>query len=124
MKKEILFVIIAVVVVVLSSISLIVFLNQGGIGIDPEKKKYAEFNAEIACNIFEVESLSDLTDMVNHIQDTMDDYGYTEEEVYELRDKYEGDEEFADALVEALEDECPERIDEFDLDEYFDSLDL
>lgn len=120
MKKEVLVgVIVVVVVVILTSL---LFLGGDKISIDPEKQEYAEFNAKVACGIFEVTSLEDLSAMVKKIQDTMEDYGYTEEDVTNLRDKYQKDEEFVEILKEELNKECPERVDEFNLDEYFNSL--
>lgn len=121
MKKEIWFIIIAVAIVLLGSLALL--LNSGSEDrADPEKQKYAEFTANVACQMFEVTSLEELSLIVKNLEETTREYGYTETEIKELQQKYKEDREFAEITIDELEKECPDKVDQFDLDSYLNSL--
>ena len=84
-----------------------------------EKEKFAQYSVEAMCIAFEYSDASDaieddpeksmdlVTDLTNTITALNEKYGYDLDEVNDLMAEYTKDSDFADLIVEGIQDSCP-----------------
>ena len=80
-----------------------------------EEEKYVKFSAEFICYFasdgpVEDDGDVDALEIASDIKELGEKYGYTEDELVELKDKYDGDSNFEQLVLDETRDFCPETI--------------
>ncbi len=125
-KTVIIIAVIAIVVIIVISIFLILKPSSEGTGTSSaessgsagsagsvtltEEQTYAEFEAELTCEILKVGSAEDIVAVMEKTASVMEKYDYDNVEYNRLKAKYGDDEDFKALIVEEMEDMCPELI--------------
>jgi len=127
MKKKLVIGLVGIVVILI--IILFVFSGEdqvseqsgSGIEIVSEKMRYAKLEAEFSCQILSAETQEDAIDAITSLGSLAVEYGFTIEDLENMRVKYENDGEFLEIVIDELEKKCPDKIEEFDLEQILDS---
>ncbi len=117
-KAVIIIAVIAIVIIVVISVLLIVgpssegagenaAENSGASSATSEEQKYAEFEAELTCELLEAGSAGDIAAVLEKTASVMEKYGYDDAEYNRLKTKYENDAGFKALVLEEMEDRCP-----------------
>ncbi len=126
MKKSIIFIIVAVVLVLVLSTVGIILMNSGsessgssGLNfVDNEKQKYADFEAEIACMFIGIDESANMFQVLSQVVDLTAEYGYTEQELTDNIAKYRNDTEFQQMAFDSMQNQCPEKLQAAGVNEY------
>lgn len=84
----------------------------GGESATSEEQKYAEFEAELTCELL---GATDAEGVVSTMQKTislMEEYSYDDKEYNRLKAKYGDDESFKALIVSEMKKRCPELVDQ------------
>lgn len=81
--------------------------------IDQTMERFAEFHADVRCQISEASLGEDLNNIIVAINDTIrkgEKYGFSEEDIEPLNKKYENNAEFIKLAEAKMNEMCPETI--------------
>jgi len=83
--------------------------------VSNEEQKYAEFEAELTCELLGAESAEDIVAIMEKTVSVMQKYGYDDAEYNRLKTKYANDNDFKTLVISEMEKECPELVDKASL---------
>ena len=116
-QKNIIIGIIVIAVVVIIAI----FIFRGGSeegssttqssgSVSNEEQKYAEFEAELTCELLGAASTEDIVGVMGKTASVMEKYGYDDAEYNILKTKYASDDDFKALIVSEMGKTCPELV--------------
>ncbi len=122
MKKQTM--IILGVVVVLAIVLVLIFSLGGGDDSETspetqspegskvlsEQEKFAQFQAELSCELATSSSAEDVLGAMEKTAPLMKKYGYTDAQYQELTAKYENEDSFRELVLSEMKERCPEAM--------------
>jgi len=124
MKKQIMIVI--GIIVVIAVVLVVVFsLSRGndsatnsetkaptGAEVLSEEEKFAQFQAELSCELASSSSAEDVFIRMEKLAPLMEKYSYTNKDYQELKTKYEDQDSFKQLVLSKMKEQCPEVVEQ------------